>query len=124
MNAAASAYATRGRRYLAQASEELARNDLEQASEKGWGAASQFMKAAAAERGWTHGGHRHLYEVSRLLAEESDDEELRMLFRAAHDLHINFYEGDMPASEIDYSLGKVTQLVQRVETILANGTTS
>ena len=124
MNAAANAYATRGRRYLAQASEELARNDLEQASEKGWGAASQFMKAAAAERGWRHGQHRQLFEIARSLAEEQADEELRTLFLVASDLHANFYEGFLSANDIDFALSRVTQLVERVETILTNGTTT
>ena len=121
MNAAAESYAQRGRRYLAQASEEFAREDYEQASEKGWGAASQLMKAVAEERGWRHGHHRHLYEVSSRLAQEVEDAEIRMLFRAAHDLHINFYEGYMPVDDVAYSLTQVTQLVERVESILDNG---
>ena len=37
--------------FLAQAHEELAKGDLQQASEKGWGAASQMVKAVAQERG-------------------------------------------------------------------------
>ena len=121
MNALAENYAARGRKYLAQASEELARDDLEQASEKGWGAASQMLKAVAAERGWPHGQHRQLYIIARNVAEEVGDDDLRTAFRTASDLHANFYEGYMPADEIAYSLTKVTQLVERVETILANG---
>ena len=51
------AYRDQSRAYLEQANEELARNDLRQASEKGWGAASQIVKAVAEERGWEHRGH-------------------------------------------------------------------
>ena len=38
------AYRDQSRAYLEQANEELARDDLRQASEKGWGAASQIVK--------------------------------------------------------------------------------
>ena len=43
------AYRDQSRAYLEQANEELARDDLRQASEKGWGAASQIVKAVASE---------------------------------------------------------------------------
>ena len=122
MNDQATQYAARGRRFLAQASEELDRNDLEQASEKGWGAAAQMMKAAAAERGWRHGQHRVLFDVAQRLAEEAGDDELRSLFHIANGLHANFYEGFMPPQDIEFALGQVNDLVRRVETLLANGT--
>ena len=124
MNALAENYAARGRKYLAQASEELARDDLEQASEKGWGAASQMLKAVAAERGWPHGAHRHFYEIADRLADETGDEEIRVQVGLARNLHTNFYEGEMTASTIQFNLTRVTQLVERVETILANGAAS
>ena len=106
MNEAATQYVARGRKFLAQASEELARDDLEQASEKGWGAAAQSLKAVAAERGWQHGQHRQLYTITRQLAEEEGSDELRGLFRYATDLHTNFYEGQMEPVEVEFSLGK------------------
>ena len=37
--------------FMAQASEDLAVGDLQQASEKGWDAAVQMLKAMASERG-------------------------------------------------------------------------
>ena len=37
--------------FLAQARRELADGDLAQASEKGWGAATQLLKAIAVQRG-------------------------------------------------------------------------
>ena len=36
---------------MAQSRDELAKGDLQQASEKGWGAAAQMMKAIAESRG-------------------------------------------------------------------------
>ena len=121
MNEAATQYAVRGRKYLAQATEEFARADLPQASEKAWGAAAQMMKAVAAERGWAHGQHRQLFSVARRLADEVDDEELRTLFRVASDLHANLYEEFLDSEEVKFSLTKVESLVRRVEVILDNG---
>ena len=121
MNDRASQYAARGRRFLAQASEELARNDLEQASEKGWGAAAQMMKATAAERGWRHGQHRLLFDVARRLAEEEADEQLYDSFAIANSLHANFYEGFMRPEDVALHLHRVDELVDRVEAILGNG---
>ena len=69
--------------FMAQAKQELADGDLPQASEKGWGAAVQVLKAVAEQRGWEHSRHRHhLVTVSRLRSETGDGD-IRRLFRAA-----------------------------------------
>ena len=66
----AQGYHQASERFLAQARAELSDEDLPQASEKGWGAAAQILKAVAEQRGWEHGRHRHLSRVaSRLRAE-------------------------------------------------------
>ena len=44
-------YQERSWAFLAKAREELAVGDLEQASEKGWGAAAMMVKAVAGQRG-------------------------------------------------------------------------
>lgn len=121
MNEAASQYAARGRKFLSQASEELARDDLEQASEKGWGAAAQMMKAAAAERGWRHGRHRILFEVARRLAEEAQDDQIYDYFIVANSLHANFYESFLLPEDVSRHLERIDQLVERVESVLTNG---
>ncbi len=121
MNERASRYAARGRKFLAQAGEELARNDLEQASEKGWGAAAQMMKATAVERGWRHGQHRLLFGVAQRLAEEEEDEQIYDSFAIANSLHANFYEGFLRPEDVALHLRRVDELVERVEAILANG---
>ena len=59
-------YREQSRKFLAQAYEELAKGDLPQASEKGWGAASQMLKAIAQQRGWSHRSHhRELHGIIR-----------------------------------------------------------
>ena len=87
------AYGAQGRVFMAQAWEELERGDLRQASEKGWGAASQMVKAAAELRRWDHQSHGDLHNVVRMLAVEIGDRSLRQLFNTAGSLHQDFHEG-------------------------------
>lgn len=121
MNAAAAQYAARGRKYLAQASDELARDDLEQASERGWGAAAQFAKAAAEQRDWPHGQHRQLFGVVRRLSDEVGERDLQVQFGLASDLHANFYEGFLEQEDVLFHLEHVTLFVDRIEEMLSSG---
>ena len=108
--------------YLEQANEEQGvaneELDLRQASEKGWGAASQIVKAVAEERGWEHNGHWELHNVVSLLVEESGDDELRTLFAIANHLHINFYEGWLDRDAVEFNLRQVTRFIEKVEALL------
>ena len=114
-------YGNRSRVLLAQAWEELERGDLRKASEKGWGAASQMVKAAADLRGWDHHSHSDLHNVVRLLAVEMGDRSLRQLFNTAGSLHQNFYEGWQPAEVVRDNLEDVGTFVERMERIVAGG---
>ena len=64
-------YGVQSRELLRKAFKALSEEDLVQASEKGWGAAAQIVKAVAETRGWTHNGHRQLFETLRRIVEES-----------------------------------------------------
>ena len=119
LNGNNSAYARQSRLFLRQAREELAQDDLRQASEKGWGAAAQIVKAAAEQRGLDHKAHADLFSCVRSLMAETDDESLVLLFNAAGQLHINFYEGYYGHREIELNLGQVAQFVDKVEALLA-----
>ena len=121
MRESARRYRDRGRKYLSQASVELDQGDFAQASEKGWGAAAQFVKAAAEERGWTHGRHNHLFRIVRQLAEEIDNEELRVQFGLASDLHTNYYEEHLDEEDVRFNLDRVRQLVTSIDSVLSNG---
>ena len=101
--------------FLAQARAELENGDLVQASEKGWGAAAQIVKATAEQRGWRHQSHRNLFEVVERLSEETGDRTLIDLFQVASALHLNFYEGWQTQGMIDRGLGGVEALVRRIE---------
>ncbi len=104
-----------GRHFMAKASDYLADGDLLQASEKGWGAAAQTVKAVAEARGWSHDGHRQLYTAIDRLADETGDRRLRGLFRSANSLHQNFYEGWMTRDAVEDGLRDVEELVDKLQ---------
>ena len=105
--------------FLERAHAELQEGDLHQASEKGWGAAAQILKAVAEERGWEHGSHRLLLGVAGRLANESQSDELRDGFSAANVLHINFYEGWLDRASVEAYLDRVRGFVARAEQLLS-----
>ena len=103
---------------LRQARAELATGDVRQASEKGWGATAQILKAAAEQRGWEHDRHRHhLVTISRLRAETGDGD-IRRLFNTANALHENFYENTMQAFEVAESLDDIEALLIKLIPLL------
>lgn len=101
--------------FLAKARTSLAEGDLLQASEKGWGAAAQIVKAAADLRGWRNASHGDLFEVVRRLANEVNDPSLRTLFLVANGMHNNFYDGELPEQMVADGLDQVDEFVRRVD---------
>ena len=108
-----------GREFLARARTYLAEEDLLQASEKGWGAAAQMVKAAAEARGWSHQSHRELYAAIDRLVEETGDDGIRLAFGSAGQLHINFYEGWLSHETVEAHLAEVADLVDRLDALPA-----
>ena len=104
--------------FLAKAHEYLAIGDLLQASEKGWGATAQMVKAVAEDRGWRHASHGDLYRAIDRLEEETSDEQLRFLFSSASALHQNFYEGWMEADFVAGNLKDVEEITRRLSAAL------
>ncbi len=111
-------YSSASRGFLAQAREELDRGDLTQASENGWGAAAQMVKAVAERRSWEHNGHALLYEVVRRLVEDTGDIQLGTLFHVTGNLHSNFYEDWLPQEMVQSGLDSVMEMVDRLEQLL------
>ena len=67
----------RSRHFLSLVDDELTRGELEEASNKVWGAAAHAIKAVAERRGWQHHAHALLEEAvdeawSRKRAHRSD----------------------------------------------------
>ena len=108
-------YLIASREYMGRAWGYFAENDLPQASEKGWGAAAEMVKAVAEKRRWTHDSHRLLYQIIRNLVNETGDDHLSRLFKLASDLHINYYERWLPGEDVRLSLQDVQELVDRLE---------
>ena len=101
------------RKHLAQAKEywqqaplELARGDICQAGEKGWGTAAQLTKAVATLRGWHHYDHVAIQEAITALARElpAQAEPIYRGKGAAERLHGNFYEVYMDADDARFAL--------------------
>ncbi len=112
-------YSSTGRELLQKAHEALAQGDLIQASEKGWGAAAQTVKAVAERRGWQHNGHRHLFEIVKQVVDETGERRIRELFITANSLHTNFYENWFTEEDVAASLDQVQELVDRLELLLS-----
>ena len=113
----AHSYVDTSREFLARARAYLAEDDLLQASEKGWGAAAQLVKAAAEARGWRHRTHRDLYRASERLVEETGDDGIGAAFGLANELHQNFYEGWLPRAAVERDLDAVAELVAKLDAL-------
>ena len=111
-------YQQASQRSLAQARAELTAGDLMQASEKGWGAAAQMLKAIAEQRGWEHGRHRHLSRVASRVRAETGDRDVFRWFQVAESLRGNFYEDQLSAEDVAESLNDVQALQDRLATLL------
>ena len=112
-------YRTDSRHLLNQARAELALGDVRQASEKGWGAAAQMLKAIAEDRGWEHERHRHFSRVASRLRYELGDGDLYRQFRVAEGLHENFYEDTLQTEDVALDLLDVEFLLNKLEPLLS-----
>jgi hypothetical protein len=111
-------YRNAGRLLLGQAKEELDKGDVRQASEKGWGAAAQIVKAIAEQRGWQHNTHGRLHQIAGSLVRETGDRDIFNLFGIASSLHTNFYENWAIHAEVDAWIQGVEQLLDKLEPLL------
>lgn len=111
-------YRDDSRTLLAQARVELQHGDVRQASEKGWGAAAQMLKAIAEDRGWDHERHRHFSRIACRLRYELGDGDLYRQFRVAEGLHENFYEDTLQAEDVALDLLDVANLLDKLEPLV------
>ena len=111
-------YRQAARTLLDQGFEELAAGDTRQASEKGWGAAAQMLKAIAQQRGWEHQSHAAIYKVINKIVAETADKSISSMFFAANGLHQNFYENWGDAEYVTNGLEDVRKLIDRLEPLL------
>lgn len=111
-------YREASRHLLQQARIELAAGDVRQASEKGWGAAAQIVKAVANQRGWEHRGHAQLFDVVDDLRAETRDREVRLLFDVASALHGNFYEDWRSSENVAEGLDDVERFLDKLDPLI------
>ena len=108
-------YRSASKELLEQATNELAQGDARQASEKGWGAAAQIVKAVAEQRGWPHNQLALLHRIVDDLVKETGDNELHQLFLVANGLHINFYENWATLNGVASGIRAVGRFVEKLE---------
>ena len=96
---------------LQEADAEFEKGDFLQASEKSWGAVSQYLKALATERDWGHETHGHLGVVAGRLADETRNDEIRLLFSIAEGLHANYYQAHRDEMSVKLSMDEVKRYV-------------
>jgi len=104
-------------RLIRQADAEFEKGDLLQASEKAWGAVSQYLKAMATQRGLPHRVHRELRLVAHSVVEETGQQRIRELFAIAESLHANYYEAWMPEAEVSAGVDSVRELLDILKAI-------
>ena len=112
-------YNTASRQLLDQARDELDHGDIGQASEKGWGAAAQMVKAVAEARGWPHRHHGLLTQTVETLATETNDDDLADRFAIANSLHVNFYEDALSYRTVRHHLDQIEVLTDTLESMLS-----
>jgi uncharacterized protein (UPF0332 family) len=105
-------------KFLREAEGFLAKGNYVQASEKGWVAASQMVKAVAAKEGRELRSHASLWEYVDELAEKLHDGELRRMWWAANNLHQNFYENWMTPRDVKYAIEDVKGLIGKLRKLL------
>ena len=102
---------------IAEAESYLRRRNNIQASEKGWGAAAQALKAIAEERGWNHGGHGLIVDIAKQVADEQNRPDIVALFAFGQLLHVNFYEDALATDVIGDYLDNIKALLPELERI-------
>jgi len=105
-------------KYLAEAEEFLKRGDYVQASEKGWSAAAEIVKALAAREGRELRSRGELHkEIARLTIATGDDE-VRRLWLSTAALHQNFYENWLPPEIVEKNIEDVKKLIEKLKKLL------
>ena len=97
--------------------------DLRQASEKGWGAAAQTVKAVAENwkaHGARHRSHWHLTALVNGLSAIDPASQIEGAFRDAQELHENFYENDLVRPAVSAYLARVMLLVNSMQVWLGH----
>ncbi len=98
--------------------DEVERGELEEASNKLWGAAAHAIKAVAERRGWFHGSHNALGEtVLRLVDDEGAPPLLYTYYGFANWFHSRFYGWPPEAHEIRHGKEDIAEFIRMLENL-------
>lgn len=118
MTTAVEYHAERSWHFLELVDDEVARGELEEASNKVWGAAAHAIKTVAERRGWPHGAHRDLEEVvMRLVDDEGAPSTLYTYYALANWFHSRFYGGPPDASIIRHGKTQIGDFIRMLESL-------
>ncbi len=106
-------YEAQAQDFLTKSREYLAKGDLHQASEKGWGAAAHMAKAVAVSQGWVYAYHRDFSDVLNRARRLTGNARLSDLRARANDLHQNYYERKrfLDAAAISEDIESIAELL-------------
>ena len=108
----------RSHHFLDLVEDELARGELEEASNKVWGAAAHAIKAVAERRGWRHNAHALLEEaVDRMVDEEGAPPHLRGQYYIAAYFHQRFYGGTPGVNGIRHGRDTIAEFIATLENL-------
>ena len=102
------------RRFVQASERYLIDGDVIQASEKLWGATAHAIKVNCISRGWRHGRYTHLRWAMSRLAEEPGDASWTDGFKVAYRNHLNFYEDNKSAADVERDGQRTSSLVDRL----------
>ncbi len=115
-------YVVSGFELMDKSDDYLRDDDLRQASEKGWGAAAQIIKAVAENwraHGARHRSHWHLTALVKGLAALDPASQVESAFRDVQALHENFYENNLARSAVSSHLTQVISFVNAMQVWLS-----
>ncbi len=118
MTTAVECHAERSWHFLELVDDEVERGELEEASNKVWGAAAHAIKAVAERRGWSHGAHRDLEEVvMRLVDDEGAPPILYTYYTLANWFHSRFYGGPPDERMIRHGKEQMADFIRLLESL-------
>ena len=112
-------YAALSQRCIGQAENYVRRHHNTQASQKGWDATAQALKAIAAQRGWNHHTPELIIDIAQQTADEQGRPDLVSMFGVTQALQTNIYENWLSGDVIEIYLNEVKTLLPELERIRA-----
>lgn len=111
-------YWRQSRHFLNLVDDELARGELEEASNKLWGSAAHAIKAVAESRGWAHNSHALLQAAIMRSIAEGAPPHLAGLYDLASRFHRGFYgDQSFTADQIHNGKQPIAEFIQTLESL-------